>query len=285
MACAGRPAGAALGRLERLAAERYHAPAHACVVAAPGTQAIIQRLPSLAAGGDVRILGPTYAEFARAFRGSDRPVRHVATNEALAGADVAILVNPNNPDGRIVRREDLLRLAERGGVLVVDEAFADALPACASLVPCLPPHRVIIMRSFGKMYGLAGVRLGFAVTSPDIGEALRRMLGPWAVSGPAIAIGTQALADTRWSSTASERLRTDGGRLDALLRHAGTVAIGRTPLFRLIAHPRSPEVFETLARHGILIRPFASEPSWLRFGLPGRESDWVRLETALRACR
>ena len=141
------------------------------------------------------------------------------------------------------------------------------------------------MRSFGKIYGLAGVRLGFAVTSADLGAPLRRMLGPWAVSGPAIAIGMQALADTAWSAATAERLRTDGARLDARLRQVGAVPVGDTPLFRLVSHPRARDVFATLAHQGILIRPFQDEPDWLRFGHPGSEDEWARLDAALFACR
>ena len=279
------PDAAALARLEQIAAERYRAPVHACVVAAPGTQAIIQRLPSLAAGNDVRILGPTYGEFARVFQSGDRLPRLVSTLEGLAGADIAILANPNNPDGRATAQDNLLRLAERVGILVVDEAFADACPARASLIPRLPPARVIAMRSFGKIYGLAGVRLGFAVTSDGLGETLRRMLGPWPVSGPAIAIGSQALADVPWLSATAGRLRTDGARLDDMLRQAGSVPVGSTPLFRLISHHRAPDMFTMLARSGVLVRPFREEPTWLRFGHPGNDGDWTRLGSALLACR
>ena len=277
------PDAAGLAELERVAAARYGAPAGVSVVAAPGTQAIIQHLPALAPGRDVRILGPTYSEFERVFRASDARVGVTPDLPALVGADVAVLVNPNNPDGRFLPADQLLSLAPRVGVLIVDEAYVDAFGP--SLIPRLPANRAIVLRSFGKMYGLGGLRLGFAVTSRDRADALRRRLGPWAVSGPAIVIGTEALADDAWLTAAKARLRADGARLDFLLRQTGAAAIGGTPLFRLVSHPVAPDLFRALARRGLLTRPFAKERNWLRLGLPGREQEWDRLEAALRAFR
>ena len=141
----------------------------------------------------------------------------------------------------------------------------------------------MVLRSFGKMYGLAGLRLGFAAASRARGAALRQLLGPWPVSGPAIALGLRALADENWHAATLARLRSDGARLAFLLGHAGAAAVGHTPLFRLVSHPVAPDLFRWLARHGILTRPFAGERSWLRFGLPGNDGEWARLERALRA--
>ena len=275
------PEAADLARLERIASARYRAPLGAAIVAAPGTQAIIQTLPRLCSGEDVRVLGRSYGEYAHVFEIAGARVRTVPTLETLAGADVAIVVNPNNPDGRLVSIEALLALAGRVGTLLVDEAFMDALSQ--SLVPLLPSPRIVVLRSFGKMYGLAGLRLGFAVVSPERASRLREMLGPWAVSGPALAVGTAALADDKWLAASRARLKTDGARLIALLRRAGATDRGGTPLFRLVAHPAAPALFEALASHGILTRPFEGEPTWLRFGLPGSEAQWTRLDRALLA--
>lgn len=277
------PGAADLARLEAAAATLYTAPPWSDVVAAPGTQAIIQQLPSLLGGSDVRVLGHTYGEFARVFAAAGaRPIT-VPAPDRLAGADIAIVVNPNNPDGRLIAPTDLLALATRVGTLVVDEAFADALPSAASVVPQLPSSRMVVLRSFGKIFGLAGLRLGFAVAPPSIAVELRRALGPWAVSGPAIAIGARALADGAWLAATRARLAEDGARLGYLLRQAGAEPLGATPLFRLVAHAAAPALFVALARRGILVRPFAHEPGWLRFGLPGAEADWCRLDDALRA--
>ena len=275
------PNAADLARLEEAARRRYQVPAQAMVVAAPGTQAIIQRLPALAEGRDIRVLGRTYGEYARVFAGSD--VRIVSAIHQLAGADVAIVANPNNPDGRLLAPLELAVLARRVGMLVVDEAFMDALTPDHSLAPRLPVERGIVLRSFGKMYGLPGARLGFAVTSPDTAMALRDMLGPWPVSGPAISVATRALADDDWLAASRARLGRDAARLASLLGHVEARSIGGTPLFALFEHPAAATLFTTLARRGILTRPFEGAPTWLRFGLPGGAAAWARLESALRA--
>ena len=279
------PSAAALAGLERKAADRYRLPPGCAIVAAPGGQAIIQRLPALCPGHDVRILAPTYAEFFRVYRAADARVREVSTAEALAGADVAIVVNPNNPDGRLLMPEQLATLARRVGALVVDEAFIDALAPGASLVPRLPSAGALVLRSFGKMYGLPGLRLGFAVAPVGHADALRDMLGPWPVAGPALTIATRALADDAWLETARRRLAEGSARLASLLGRVGAQPAGDTPLFRLVAHPAAEALFATLAAHGILTRPFADRLDWLRFGLPGVEVEWTRLEAALAAFR
>ncbi len=202
----------------------------------------------------------------------------------MGDLDAAVVVNPNNPDGRITPRAELLelqrRLARRGGVLIVDEAFADFGGAAESLAPVLPAGAVVL-RSFGKSFGLAGLRLGFAIASPDIVRSLRAALGEWPVSGPAIAIGTKALADLAWTDAMSERLGQEAARLDALLQSAGWRVVGGTRLFRLAARTDARAAFERLLTAGILARPFAGAPDWLRFGIPGDESAWRRLAVAL----
>jgi cobalamin biosynthetic protein CobC len=141
----------------------------------------------------------------------------------------------------------------------------------------------VVLRSFGKIYGLAGLRLGFAVSSPEICTCLRTALGPWAVSGPAIEIGRKALADVGWLATTVGRLRDEADRLDRLLRSAGFAIVGGTPLFRLAQHQHAAAWFVQLCRAGILTRPFRARADWLRFGIPGGPSEWERLETVLRS--
>jgi cobalamin biosynthesis protein CobC len=266
------------------AAARYRVQTPAAIVAAPGTQALLQIIPRLRAPSTVAVLGPTYEEHAQCWRRSGHCVRLVDEVDALADADVAIVVNPNNPTGRILPREPLVvlaaRLAARGGLLVVDEAFADVLPAEVSLAPDLPPS-TLVLRSFGKAYGLAGLRLGFAVAEADLATRLRNELGPWAVSGPALAIGTTALADNPWLNHTREQLAADSQRLDQLLIAAGSGMVGGTPLFRLAEHTDAQRLANRLAQRGIHVRRFSYNAAWLRFGLPGNEVEWQRLEAAL----
>ncbi len=199
--------------------------------------------------------------------------------------DVAIVVNPNNPDGRIMRRADILklhaRLVPRGGMLIVDEAFADFGGADETLEPALPSSGAVVLRSFGKAYGLAGLRLGFAIASPDIAGSLRAALGPWPVSGPAIAIGARALADSDWLEATRARLSKDKARLDSLLDEAGWRILGGTRLFRLAAKADAEDAFRRLIAAGILTRPFAGASDRLRFGIPLDADAWCRLAAAV----
>lgn len=273
------PDAGATRSLEAAAARAYGAePAQ--VTGAPGTEALITGLPRLFPARRVGILGFTYADHARAWRGAGARVETVERLEDLAGFDAAVVVNPNNPDGRLVAAADLAALAKRVDMLVVDEAFADVVASDWSLAAAVPGN-AMVLRSFGKFYGLAGLRLGFAIAGPVWTARLRDALGPWAVSGPALAIGTQALADHGWAAAARARLDADSARLDALLTAQGAVILGGTSLFRLAALSDADSWFEALARRGILIRPFADRPSFLRFGLPADEGEWERLAEAL----
>lgn len=278
------PERSALAELERTAAARYGAKPEA-VVAGPGSQALMQTLAHLAPKGVAATLAPTYGGHAEAFGVAGTPVLETASLDALAQCDVAIVVNPNNPDGRVTRRAELLdlheRLARRGGWVIVDEAFADFDGADERLAPSLPGAGTVVLRSFGKTYGLPGLRLGFAVASPDIAGPLRAALGPWPVSGPAIATGTRALGDPDWMAPMGARLAKDAARLDALLRGNGWRILGGTRLFRLAAMADAESAFRSLLSAGILARPFAGASDRLQFGMPHEEAHWRRLERAL----
>jgi len=277
------PEAHALAELERIAAARYGARQES-VVAGPGSQALIQTLARLAPSGSAGALAPTYRGHLHAFSAESRTLQDVASLDELAACDVAVIVNPNNPDGRWTRRSDLLELgrliAARSGWLIVDEAFADLDPS-ESLARRLPPSGSVVLRSFGKTYGLAGLRLGFAIASPDIAPRIRAALGPWAVSGPAIAIGAQALADSAWLSRIRNLVQEQARRLDALLESAGWSVLGGTHLFRLAHKPSAPRDFRALLEAGILARPFGDTSDRLRFGLPAEEAHWRRLAAAL----
>ena len=266
------------------ARRRYGVLQEAEVVAAAGSQALIQWLPHLRVPGRVAVLGPTYGEYARCWRKAGHEVEEVASLADLARADVAVLANPNNPDGRGVPPADLgaLRsdLAARSGWLVVDEAFADTAPELTFAAEAGSPG-LIVLRSFGKFYGLAGVRLGFALTDATLAGRLRSRLGPWAVAGPALEIGRIALADREWAHTMRRRLAREAVALDAVLAGHGLDVVGGTTLFRLVATPAAPALHARLAQRGILIRHFAQRPDWLRIGLPPDGRALSRLDAAL----
>lgn len=279
------PEPSALTALEQAAGKAYGAPPGSEVVAAPGTQAMIGLLPRIVPARRIGILGFTYREHECAWRAAGSEVTIVEDLAALEAMDVAIVVNPNNPDGRLVAAEDLRRLAEslgrRGGLVVVDEAFVDFLGPDASLVPLMPPEGALVLRSFGKTYGLPGLRLGFAVTGRELAARLRGALGPWPVSGAALTLGRQALADADWLAGTREMLVTTAAALDDILADAGFSACGGTPLFRLVAHRLAPTFYGLLGRAGILVRRFPAKPCWLRLGLPPGAESSARLRAAL----
>lgn len=263
----------------------HRAAQQACRTSAPvlamaGAQAAIQLLPQLAPPGRARIFAPTYNEYAGVLSAAGWDVQEVAELDALAGADLAIIVNPNNPDGRHHMPGHLLALLPRVGRLVIDESFADAVPQL-SLAPEADRPGLLILRSFGKFYGLAGLRLGFAIGNAADIARLAAMSGPWPVSGAAIAIGCRALRDQAWAEATSARLARDCGRLDDMAQAQGWRLVGGTPLFRLYETPDGRAAQEKLAHRQIWSRVFAQKPTWLRLGLPGSETEWARLGEVL----
>ncbi len=266
--------------LERTAARAFGAdPAR--VVATPGTEAAIGLLAATLALPDIDIVAPTYSGHEQAWNAAGAAVRNVADAQ-IGGASGLVIVNPNNPDGSTWAREDLLRLAaERAAQwrwTIVDEAFVETAPPLS--VGDAAVDNLVVLRSFGKFYGLAGVRLGFIVAPESLAGRLRARLGDWPVSADAIALGTGAYADPDWADRHRARLARSAARLDRLLTKAGFDIVGGTSLFRLTASDDAPRRFERLCAAGILTRPFSHDPTWLRFGLPGPR-DWTRLEAAL----
>ncbi|WP_461473612.1 threonine-phosphate decarboxylase CobD [Pararhodobacter sp.] len=273
------PTASATRALIGAAAARYGV-APEQVLPLAGAQAAIQLYPRLRMPRHARVLGPIYNEHAAALRAQGWSVEEITSPDALRGADLAVVVNPNNPDGRTHAPGDLAALAQSVGLLVVDESFADPEPALSAAHHA--GDRLLVLRSFGKFYGLAGVRLGFALGSGALVDRLREMAGPWSVSGPAIAIGTRALADDAWIAATTARLMDDARRLDALAARAGWSLVGGTPLFRTYATRDAAAVQDALARRGIWTRRFPYSASWLRLGLPDGEAEWVRTDAALR---
>jgi cobalamin biosynthetic protein CobC len=268
----------------RALTEAAEAAALACwggpaALATPGAQWAIEALPRLAPPGRAAVLAPSYNEHAAQLRAAGWAVAEVPGPAGMAGADLAVLVNPNNPDGRTWSPAEVLDLAGRVGRLVVDESFGDVAPSLS--VAAQASDRVIVLKSLGKFWGLAGLRLGFVLAGPGVTEALRSRLGLWAVSGPALSAGAAALADRPWAAATRARLVRDAARLDGLARGAGWGVLGGTGLFRLYATPDAAAAQDHLARRGVWTRRFPWSETCLRLGLPGPEPEWARLTDAL----
>lgn len=255
------------------------------ITAAPGTQCLIQMLPRMRRVSKVAVLSPTYNEHAHVWRSFGHDVVETTDLGRVDETfDVAVVVNPNNPDGRTIDPDDLLRLADRlsgrGGWLVVDEAFADVTPDISVASHAGRPG-LLVLRSFGKFFGLAGLRLGMILGDRDMLPEFERHLGPWAVPGPSLAIGIQAYADRDWIAATRKRLTADRERLQEILKSSGLHIVGSTDLFVLAAANNGADIYQRLAEDGILVRKFSYDPTWLRIGLAGPKAHWSRLEASL----
>ena len=258
----------AFERLSNAAREFWGVPEGAAILSAPGASAVIARLPALATAGRVQITMPTYNEHAAAFAAHGWQVQETGPAEAR------VIVHPNNPDGRIWQAADA-----NTRLTVIDESFCDVTPD-ASLIHLANQPGVVMLKSFGKFWGLAGLRLGFAIGHPDLIARLHDLTGPWAVSGPALRVGERALRDTKWAKATLMRLTDEAARLDQLLIARGARLIGGTNLFRLYDVEDATAWQDRLARARIWSRVFPYSKTYLRLGLPPADG-WARLEAAL----
>jgi cobalamin biosynthetic protein CobC len=271
--------------LEAAAAAFY---GNANLLALPGSQAAIQWLPVLLPRAAVACLTPIYAEHPQAWERAGHKLRRLqgaTLQRALSAATPNILLcNPNNPTARQFARNELLdaaaQLNKRGGTLVIDEAFGDADPdnCVADVAGTEAAPNLIVLRSLGKFFGLAGARVGFLFAQPDLLARMAEAIGPWAVSHPARAVATAALADSPWQTATRRTLDTASARLAALLAPLGEGAT--STLFYWLPCAEAAALHDFLAQRGILVRFFSDIPG-LRFGLPGNETEWQRLAAAI----
>jgi len=260
------PDEAAFERLYALARRLWNVPDEAAIIGATGASAIIAALPRVIPRGEVCIPGPTYNEHGAAFAASGWRLGQDPSHALVA-------VHPNNPDGHIWKVSDF-----EAAYTVIDESFCDIAPD-QSLIHLASRPGTVVLKSFGKFWGLAGLRLGFAIGDPAIITKLTDLLGPWQISGPALAIGAEALADPAWADETRQRLDRDTARLDALLTKNGAELVGGTTLFRLYKVEDAKAAQDRLAKHYVWSRVFPYAPDWLRLGLPAPER-WAQLEAA-----
>lgn len=274
------PRKADLAELTTIAARAYATSVDP--VAFAGAQGAIQVIPFLKTATTARILTPTYNEHAGALTANGWTVESVSQLSHLAGASLAVVVNPNNPDGQCFSPGALMDLAQQVGLLIVDESFADPHPDI-SIAPILSDktQNIVVLRSFGKFFGLAGIRLGFTLAGKSLRHRLQDLAGPWPVAGPAIEIAKTALADRAWHSATTARLNIDASKLDQIAKACGWSLVGGTPLFRTYATPNAEAAQKTLAQHHIWSRIFPYSESWIRLGLPASDAAFARVKSAL----
>jgi cobalamin biosynthesis protein CobC len=268
------------------AAEAYGLPANAAIVPVPGSEIAIRLLPRMLGPGRVGIMTPTYGSHAAAWRDAGAEVHELVAlpDPKLRDLETLIVVNPNNPDGRAIARANFASFAQAwtatGRRLIVDEAFADVRTDVTMLALPELPAGIVVLRSLGKFFGLAGLRVGFVVVTEPDASVWRGLLGDWPVSGPACEIATLALRDAAWIAATRARLAADRKRLDTILGRAGLKLLGGTDLFGLFEAPDGTDLLGHFAQAGILVRGFAAAPRHYRFGLPADEAAWQRLEVA-----
>ncbi|EBA13542.1 threonine-phosphate decarboxylase [Roseobacter sp. CCS2] len=260
------PDEAAFARLYALARRFWTIPDEAAIIGATGASAIIAALPRVIPQGDVCIPGPTYNEHGAAFAAS-------GWNLGQDPSHALVAVHPNNPDGHRWQIKDF-----DATYTIIDESFCDVTPD-QSLVHLAARPGTIILKSFGKFWGLAGLRLGFAIGDPKIIARLTDILGPWQISGPALSIGAEALSDPAWADDTRARLDADSARLDAMMTQNGAQLIGGTTLFRLYNVNDAQNAQDRLAQHHVWSRTFPYAQDWLRLGLPAPDR-WAQLEAA-----
>ena len=265
----GLPDRDAVTELQDCARAFWSVPSELDIVVASGASAVIAALPKVLKGKTASIPMPTYNEHSAAFEANQWLV-------SSNNPDVKVIVHPNNPDGNLWEPDQI-----DAPQLVVDESFCDICPDRSFIHQSPFKPETVILKSFGKFWGLAGLRLGFAICSRETATDLRNQLGPWAVSGPACYIGSKALRDQAWAIETRKRLSVASNRLIELLTSAGLKHVGGTDLFSLVTAPDARAIFDELCERNILARIFPYSENWLRFGLPGSEDEWLRLEAAL----
>jgi cobalamin biosynthetic protein CobC len=261
------PDQAAFTRLYALARSFWNVPDRAAIIGATGASAIIAALPRVIPQGDVCIPGPTYNEHGAAFSQSGW---HLGQDPSHA----LVAVHPNNPDGHLWQVSDF-----SSTYTIIDESFCDVAPD-QSLIHLAERPGTVVLKSFGKFWGLAGLRLGFAIGDPEIIAKLTDLLGPWQISGPGLTIGAEALADPQWADETRQRLSDDTARLDQLVTQSGGEVIGGTTLFRLYRVKNAQAAQNQLAKYHVWSRVFPYADDWLRLGLPAPDR-WAQLEAAL----
>ena len=255
------------------------------IVLAPGSELLIRLLPDAIRPRQVAMASPTYADHKHVWSKAGADIIETKDSLQLASnVDAIVVTHPNNPDGRVFNPNLLEKareeLAARGGWLFLDEAYADLMPE-RSLAHMSGAAGLIILRSFGKFYGLAGLRLGALLAPDNVQAIIADKLGSWPISGPALEIGARAFADKAWQDETRQSLNAAAARLDTILTRGGLRVLGGTDLFRFVDAGDAHAVFDHLAQAGVYVRRFDWSREHLRFGLPANAEEERRLAEAL----
>jgi len=242
-----------------------------------GSQEAIQLLPELREPCRVGIISPAYHSHQQAWTNAGHKVFEISVEQldkTLDNLDVLLLVNPTNPTTHRYSLEQLghwhQQLQQRGGWLVVDEAFMDLTPE-GSLIRPQAKAGLIVLRSIGKFFGLAGIRLGFVWAEEAILKGLAERQNDWSVSHPARWAGRLALSDFEWQRKQRIKIPQLMAGLKIRLAAIYQCEVVDAGLFAyvILGREEAIEEHERLCKTGVLTRLF-KEAGALRFGLDKR---------------
>jgi len=262
-----------------------------------GSQAIIKALPALwrkKNNNSIHVYLPKYGytEHAYAWKNSHYQLHYYVDELPLLNTiqpnSVLVIINPNNPTGKLFNREVIGQYQQTiellNGLLVIDEAFIDVAPENHSMCSYVNNSHTLVFRSFGKFFGLAGIRIGFLIADNDWCAVFHEYLGPWQVNGPAQFIAQQALRDTSWQQLQKQQLKILRHKQEKILwqvfGHEIINAISGCDLFLTLSFHNdnyAEKLYTLLCEKAVYVR-LTDEKDKLRFGI-AKESDLKRLLT------
>ncbi len=252
------------------------------ILAAHGSQSIIQILPKLwlkRFGTPTSVFLPKvgYKEHQKAWSENQFPIElydNELDSTEFSAPSIVVCINPNNPTGFLHSRQHLLRLLSQlqhnSGWLIVDEAFMDVIEEDASLMKHANHSNLFVLRSMGKFFGLAGIRVGFVSSCEKNLNDLSQLLGPWSVNGPALFVAEQALQNRQWQQEQQQRLKQSAQSLESWLKTKFRLPVTGTSLFKTLHLENATQLWTSLCHKGIYVR-LCDEKNALRFGIPTLE--------------
>ena len=255
-----------------------------------GSQAVIERLPKFwlekyPQAQTVYLPKVGYKEHQKAWlqAGFSATFYQDDLPKEIENNSVIVVINPNNPSGKLFNKEELLQCYQRvqlaNGLMIVDEAFMDVVEPNQSLTPHIEDDHLIILRSFGKFFGLAGLRIGFVCASERWLKVMSASFGPWHVNGPAQYVALQALQDNHWQAQQRHKLQQQMIKLRQLLQKQLSADLVGCLLFVTAYVNNAEQVYSKLCQQGVYVR-LTDEKHSLRFGI-ATDAQLVKLEKVI----
>ena len=278
-----------VNRVRKSAAQYYGLEDNTNLVIGSGMQQMMFSLACLRlrlrGPATINIVSPTYNEHARVWTAAGHAVYEVANINDAASGDVVVVCNPNNPDGRTYKPDELTALAtqlhQRNAWLVVDESFMDIIPDFSLAKLASTSDNIVVFRSCGKFFGVAGLRVSCAIAWESCANWLTAAVGPWPISTAACNVLPAMFADAAWIQSTRTTLVKEAVQWRGMLASYFTL-VGFTPFFTLVDVPHAEQWYEKFVTHGIAVRRFEYNQRWLRIGLPAK-ADLPRLQATLAA--